>query len=234
MADSTNLNSLRELLDQERILTLMDTSGPPTSDAREEVSEGVPSAPLTSALRPPDEAIPAQDSDSSHATERMKGDVKILELRCREREHRVQVKKRILKMQPETAIREREVAKKKYEELLDKFKPLSQDNLSDLLDITDNSFPKLVSAPGPVSDSGGEESREKHGQKAGRDSEETNLSRIPRRTGRMPQNRSEGDRTSEVEDNTTDESPLSTQETPETDVSNEKPGTQTKRMIEDI
>ena len=170
MADSTNLNTLRVLLDQDRILTLKDTSGPPTPDTREEVSEGFPTAPLTSALRPPEEAIPPQDSDSSCATERIKGDLKILELRCRELEHKGQVKKRILKMQLETAIREREVAEKKYKELLDKLKPLSRDNLSDLLDVTDNSFPELVSTPSPGSDSGGEESREKHGQKAGRDS----------------------------------------------------------------
>ena len=34
--DNTNLNTLRELLDQDRILTLMGASGPPTPDAREE------------------------------------------------------------------------------------------------------------------------------------------------------------------------------------------------------
>ena len=125
MPDNTNLNTLRELLDQDRILTLMGTSGPPTPDAREEASEGFPSAPSTSALRPPEEATPAQESDSSRAAERIKRDLKILELRCWERERKVHEKKRILKMQLEAAIREKEVTKKKYEELLSKFKPLS-------------------------------------------------------------------------------------------------------------
>ena len=66
--DNTNLNTLRELLDQDRILTLMGASGPPTPDAREE-AEGSPLNTLTSALRPPEEATPAQESDSFHAAE---------------------------------------------------------------------------------------------------------------------------------------------------------------------
>ena len=45
----TNLNTLQEVFDQERILTLMDTSDSPTPNILEEDSEGVPTAPLTPA-----------------------------------------------------------------------------------------------------------------------------------------------------------------------------------------
>lgn len=70
-------------------------------------------------------APPAQDSDASRGREGIKEDLKILELRLRELEHKRQVKKRTLQMQLETAIRRRDVAKKKYEELVNKFKPRS-------------------------------------------------------------------------------------------------------------
>ena len=117
---------------------------------------------------------------------------------------------------------------------MNKFKPQSLDNPSDNLYVTDNSLPDLVSTPGPGSDSGGEESRGRHGQKVGRDSKEANLSRTPQRTGRMSQSIFEGDRTSEIEDNSPNDPPLSTQETSETDMQKEKPRTQTERMMEDI
>ena len=42
---NTNLNTLIEVFDQDRILTLMDTSDPPTLNGLEEDSEGVPTAP---------------------------------------------------------------------------------------------------------------------------------------------------------------------------------------------
>ena len=87
-----------------RVLTLMDASGPPTPDPREEAA-GFHTNTLTSAPHPPGGATPAQESDSFHATEDIMGDLKLLKLKCQEREQRAKEKKRILKMQLEEAIR---------------------------------------------------------------------------------------------------------------------------------
>ena len=59
---NTNLNTLREVYDQDRILTLMDTSDPPTPNGQEEDSEGVPTDPLSPASPASEEEEPAQPS----------------------------------------------------------------------------------------------------------------------------------------------------------------------------
>ena len=67
--ESTNLNTLREVFDQDRILTLMDTSDPPTPNILEEDSEGVPTGPLSPASSAPEEEVPAQPSFSKKRKE---------------------------------------------------------------------------------------------------------------------------------------------------------------------
>ena len=62
---------------------------------------------------------------------------------CRKLEYEEQVERGILKRQLESAIRERREAEKKYKELLEKLKPLSQINPSEFPSVTDTFFPEL-------------------------------------------------------------------------------------------
>ena len=173
---SKNLNTLQEVFDQERVLTLMDTSDPPTPDILEEDSEGDPTAPLTPASPPPEKDTPAQDSGSSCSAESIKGDVKNLELRCQKLEYEEQVEKGMLKRQLESAIRERRKAEKKYEELLEKLGSPSQINQkTDIPSVTDTSLPELVSTSDSGDGSGEERDTGKHGQGCGKKDKETNL-----------------------------------------------------------
>ena len=64
LEECTNLNTLQEVFDQERILTLMDTSDSPMSTILEEDSEGVPTAPLTPASPPPEGETNTLEEDS--------------------------------------------------------------------------------------------------------------------------------------------------------------------------
>ena len=91
--ENTNLNTLREVFDQDRILTLIDTSDPSTPNILEEDSEGVPTAPLSPASPPPEEDVPAQpsfsnkerkESDSSCSAESIKEELKDQEVRCQQ------------------------------------------------------------------------------------------------------------------------------------------------------
>ena len=78
-------------------------------------------------------------------------------MRCQQLEYEEQVEKGILKRQLESAIRERREAEKKYEELLEKLRPVSHINQkADIQSEIDTSLPELNS----TSDSGDETEKE--------------------------------------------------------------------------
>ena len=99
---------MREVFDQDRILTLMDTSDPPTPNILEEDSEGVPTAPLSPASPAPEEEEPAQpsfsnkerrESDTSCSAESIKEEIKELKGRCQQLEFQERIEKGILERQ---------------------------------------------------------------------------------------------------------------------------------------
>ena len=115
MTPRKRTQTLREVFDQDRILTLIDTSDSSTPNILEEDSEGVPTAPLSPASPPPEEDVPAQpsfsnkerkESDSSCSAESIKEDLKDLEVRCQQLEYQEHIEKGILKRQLESAIKE--------------------------------------------------------------------------------------------------------------------------------
>ena len=86
----------------------------------DEDSEGIPTAPLSPASSPPREGTPPQDNilpcSKGNVKERMrKPDWENQKLKCEEREERG-----ALKRQLEIAIRERRIAERKYEKLLER------------------------------------------------------------------------------------------------------------------
>ena len=164
--ENTNLKTLSEVFDQDRILTLMETSDPPTPNDLEEDSEGVPTAPLSPASPAPKEEVSAQpsfsnkergESDASCSAESIEEELKDLEVRCQQLEYQEHIEKGILKRQLESAIKERREAEKKYEDLLEKIRPLSQiKQESNILELS-NSCGKSTSLP----DETGKEERKK-------------------------------------------------------------------------
>ena len=99
------------------------------------------------------------------------------------------------------------------------------------LDAADNSFLNLVSTPAPGSDSEKEESSGGLRLTIERGSEEANLSGTPPRSRGTSQNTPGGDYPPVAEDDSTNVSPLSTQETLGVDVPGGNPKTQTERVM---
>ena len=161
-------------------------------------------------------------------------DLKLLKLKCQEREQRAKEKKRILKMQLEEAIRGKEATEKEYGELMSKFNSPSRHIARGRLDAADNSFLNLVSTPAPGSDSEKEESSGGLGLTSERGSQEANLSGTPPRTRGTSQNTPGGDSPLVAEDDSTNAPSLSTQETLEVDMPGGNPETQSGRVMADI
>ena len=106
--ESTNLNTLRDIYDQDRILTLMDPSNPPSPNDLEEDSEGVPTAPLSPAspapekgdlVQPPYSNKERRESNSSCSAESIKEELKELKGRCQQLEFQERIEKGILERQ---------------------------------------------------------------------------------------------------------------------------------------
>ena len=144
--ECATINTLQEVFDQERILSLMDTSDSSTPNLQEEDSEGVPTAPLTPASPPqnretdfldedsegiptaplspasppPREETPPQDYSSPCSQRSIKERMRSPGWESQSPIDEGREERGLLKKQLETAIRERRIAERKYEKLLER------------------------------------------------------------------------------------------------------------------